>query len=108
MRSGAEAAGVRRMADAVQYQDGAVVSRPLLKKETGSVTLFAFDRSQSLSEHTTPADALVHVLEGEAEVRISGVPHRLTEGDMIVLPADQPHAVEAVRRFKMVLTLIRR
>ena len=99
---------VRRVVDLVSYQDGAVVSRIVVKRETGSVTLFAFDAGQELSEHTAPYDALVQVLEGEAAITIAGRPHRLGAGDMIVLPAHQPHALQAVSRFKMLLTMIRR
>jgi quercetin dioxygenase-like cupin family protein len=95
------------LVDLVAYQDGAVVSRTILKKGTGSVTLFAFDAGQGLSEHTVPYEALVCVLEGEAEVAIAGVAHRLSQGDAVVLPANRPHALLAVRRFKMMLTMIR-
>ena len=91
----------------MQYQAGAVVSREILKKKTGTVTLFAFDEGQGLSEHTAPFDALVHLLEGEAEILISGAPHVLKAGDMIVMPAGQPHALKALTPFKMMLTMIR-
>jgi quercetin dioxygenase-like cupin family protein len=91
----------------VEYQDGAVVSREVLKKPTGSVTIFAFDEGQGLSEHTAPFDALVFVLEGEAEITISGKPHRLNGGEMILMPAREPHALKALRRFKMILTMIK-
>ncbi len=91
----------------VDYQSGAVVSKTLLNKGKGSVTLFAFDQDQALSEHTVPHDALVQLLDGEAEVTISGTLHWLKQGDMIVLPANEPHAVRATKRFKMVLTMIR-
>jgi quercetin dioxygenase-like cupin family protein len=94
-------------ATVVSYQAGSIVSREILKKKTGTVTLFAFEAGQGLSEHTAPFDALVHVLEGEAEISIAGQPHRLKGGDMIIMPANQPHAVHAVQRFKMVLTMIR-
>lgn len=96
-----------RLVDLVGYQDGAVVSREILKKKTGTVTVFAFDEGQGLTEHTTPFDALAHVIEGEAEITISGKPFRLKEGDAVIMPANQPHAVAAVKRFKMVLTMIR-
>lgn len=89
------------------YQDGAVVSRTLVKAEKGTVTLFAFDAGQGLSEHTAPFDALVQVLEGTAEVTIAGVGHRLTAGQAILMPAGQPHALQASARFKMLLTMIR-
>jgi quercetin dioxygenase-like cupin family protein len=96
------------MADLVAYQEGSVVSRQITKTEAGNVTLFAFDRDQELSEHTTPFDALVQVLEGEAEIRISGTPFHLKAGDAIIMPADEPHALKAVQRFKMLLTMIRK
>jgi len=89
------------------YQDGAVVSRQITRAEAGNVTLFAFDLDQGLSEHTAPFDALVHVLEGEAEVMISGRPYLLKAGDAIIMPASQPHALKALTRFKMLLTMIR-
>jgi quercetin dioxygenase-like cupin family protein len=91
----------------VEYQDGSVVSRTLIKKPTGTVTLFAFDEGQSLSEHTTPYDALVQVLDGSAEFRIGGEPHTVARGEAIILPAGVPHAVQARERFKMLLTMIR-
>jgi len=96
-----------RAPELVSYQDGSVVSREIVKKPTGSVTLFAFDEGQGLSEHTAPFDALVQVVEGETEIMISGQPHRLLEGEMILMPAGQPHALKALKRFKMILTMIR-
>jgi quercetin dioxygenase-like cupin family protein len=96
-----------RVVDLVSYQDGSVVSRIILKRETGNVTLFAFDAGQELSEHTTPYDALVQVVDGEAAITIAGQPHRLRAGDVIIMPANQPHALKAVSRFKMLLTMIR-
>jgi quercetin dioxygenase-like cupin family protein len=99
--------GVCTLGDLVQYQDGAIVSRQILKRDSGSVTLFAFDRAQELSEHTTPYDALVVVVDGEAEIAIDGRPHRVTQGEMIVMPANHPHALKAVARFKMALTMLR-
>lgn len=104
---GLPGAQVARTAEFVGYQDGAVVSREIIKKPTGSVTLFAFDEGEGLSEHTAPFDALVQVLEGEAEIRISGQPHRVQAGEMILLPVGQPHALKAIQRFKMMLTMIR-
>lgn len=95
------------LADLVAYQDGAVVSRQIVKADAGNVTLFAFDAGQALSEHTAPFDALVHVLDGDAEVRIAGVPHTLAAGDAIIMPAHVPHALRAVTRFRMLLTMIR-
>ena len=91
----------------VNYQDGSVVSREIVKKPAGTVTVFAFDEGQGLSEHTAPFDALVQVLEGEAEITIAGKPHRVQSGEMILMPANQPHALKALKRYKMILTLIR-
>jgi quercetin dioxygenase-like cupin family protein len=91
----------------VDYQTGAVVSRQITKAEAGNVTLFAFDLGQELSEHTAPYDALVHVLEGEVEIRISGKPFVLKAGDAIIMPANDPHALKAITKFKMLLTMIR-
>jgi quercetin dioxygenase-like cupin family protein len=91
----------------IEYQEGAVVSRTLIKKEKGTVTLFAFDQGQALSEHTVPHDALVYLLDGEAEITISGKAHRLKEGETILMPGNEVHAVTAIGRFKMVLTMIR-
>ncbi len=96
-----------RISDLIAYQDGAIVSRIVIKKEAGNVTLFAFDAAQELSEHTTAYDALLQVVDGEAEITIAGTAHRLRAGDMIIMPAHQPHAVKAVSRFKMLLTMIR-
>lgn len=95
------------LAGLVDYQDGSVVSRVVLKGGTGSVTLFAFDRGQALSEHTTPFDALVEVIEGQVEITIAGEAHTLEAGQIILMPADVPHAVKAVQRFKMLLTMLR-
>jgi len=93
--------------DLISYQESAVVSRQIVKAETGNVTLFAFDLGQELSEHTAPFDALVHVLDGEVEIRISGNPFTLKTGEAIVMPANEPHAVKALKKFKMLLTMIR-
>jgi quercetin dioxygenase-like cupin family protein len=103
----ADQPAVNRVVDMVAYQDGAVVSRIVVKRETGNVTLFAFDAGQELSEHTAPFDALVHVVEGDVTVTISGRPYRLGAGDMILMPAHEPHALKALARFKMLLTMIR-
>jgi quercetin dioxygenase-like cupin family protein len=94
-------------AGAVAYADGAVVSKTLLKTDGGTITLFAFDRGQGLSEHTAPFDAVVYILEGAAEITIGGDPASVTDGQMLVMPADIPHAVHAVERFKMLLVMIR-
>ena len=93
--------------DMVGYQDGAVVSKTLVDKKTGTVTLFAFAQGQGLSEHTAPFDALVQVLEGEVEIRISGKEFHLEPGEIIVMPASEPHALKAIKQFKMLLTMIR-
>ena len=91
----------------VSYQDGSIVSREIVKKPTGTVTAFAFDQGQGLSEHTAPFDALVQVLEGEAEITLAGKPHQVQGGQMILMPANVPHALKALSRFKMILTMIR-
>jgi quercetin dioxygenase-like cupin family protein len=95
------------MADLAAYQAGSVVSRVILKKGTGNVTVFAFDRGQGLSEHTTPFDALVQILDGRAEIIVGGTPYDLRAGEMILMPATVPHALKANERFKMTLTMIR-
>jgi len=89
------------------YQDGAVVSRTVLKRGGGTVTMFAFDEGQSLSEHTAPFDAIAHVLEGEALITIAGAPLIVAAGEIVLMPANQPHAVAAPKRFKMLLTMLR-
>lgn len=94
-------------ADLIKYQRGAVVSRTVTDKKAGLVTLFSFDKGQGLREHTAPFDALVHVIDGEAEIAISGKPFRLKKGEMIIMPANEPHALTAVRKFKMILTMIK-
>ena len=101
------AARVLHTADLVAYQEGAVVSRTLINQKTGTVTLFAFDAGQELSEHTAPYDALVQVLAGETEITIAGQPYQLKTGDAIIMPANDPHAVKALTQFKMLLTMIR-
>ena len=91
----------------VGYQADAIVSKEVIKKENGTVTLFAFDKAQGLSEHTAPFDALVYVFDGEAEVFISGKPFCLRAGEMIIMPANKPHALKAKEPFKMLLVMIR-
>ena len=98
---------VLNMAGLVDYQKGAVVSRQIINKQTGTVTVFAFDRGEGLSEHTAPFDALVQILDGEAEVTIAGKPNKLAAGEMIVMPAGQRHSLKALARFKMALVMIR-
>ncbi|NWG33346.1 MAG: cupin domain-containing protein [Chloroflexi bacterium] len=99
---------VLHLADLVAYNEGSVVSRQIARATGGNVTIFAFDKDQELSEHTAPFDALVHLLDGAAEVRISGKPYHLKTGDAIILPADEPHALRALTRVKMLLTMIRK
>ena len=100
-------AEVVRFLDLVNYQEGAVVSRTLVNRTTGTVTLFAFDDGQGLSEHTAPFDALAYLLEGEAEITVSGKPLRTRAGEAVLMPAHQPHSLKALSRFKMLLTMIR-
>ncbi len=99
---------ILHMNELVTYQEGSVVSRQITKVDAGNVTLFAFDQDQELSEHTAPFHALAHILEGEAEIRISGKPFHLKAGDAIIMPADEPHALKAISQFKMLLTMIRK
>ena len=99
--------GVLKLAESASYQQGSIVSRQIISRKTGTVTLFAFDQGQELSEHTAPYDAMVYVLDGEAHIRIAGRPFVLQPGDMINMPANQPHAVKAEQRFKMLLIMIR-
>lgn len=96
-----------RLVDLIEYQDGSVVSREIISKKTGTVTLFAFDEGQGLSEHTAPFDALVYLFDGEAEIIISGKPFHLKEGEMIIMPANESHALKVVKKFKMLLIMIR-
>lgn len=93
--------------DLIDYQDGAVVSREIIRKETGTVTIFAFDKGEGLSEHTAPFDAMVQVIDGKAEIIISGNKNLVEAGEMIIMPANDPHALNAVERFKMILTMVR-
>ncbi len=93
--------------DAIQYQEDAVVSRELIQKTTGTVTLFAFDKHQGLREHTAPYDALVMITDGQAEITVSGVIYELKAGDMLLMPANSLHAIKAIEPFKMVLTMIK-
>ena len=96
-----------RLTDLVSYQEGAVVSRTLIHRLTGTVTLFAFDEGQGLIEHTAPFDAMAHLLEGEAEIVVSGKPLPTKTGEAVLMPANQPHSLKALTRFKMLLTMIR-
>ena len=98
---------ILELVELVEYQAGSVVSREIVKGETGSFTVFAFDKGEGLSEHTAPFDALVQVLEGEVEISISGKPLNLGTVESIIMPANQPHSLKAIKKFKMLLTLIR-
>ncbi|OIN99532.1 MAG: cupin domain-containing protein [Elusimicrobia bacterium CG_4_10_14_0_2_um_filter_56_8] len=93
--------------DLVKYDKGAVVSRTILQKKTGTVTIFSFDKGQGLSEHTAPFDAMVEILDGEAEIFIAGKPHKVKAGEFIIMPANKPHSLKAVKKFKMALVMIR-
>lgn len=106
-QSAVKAAEVRQLVDLLQYQDSSIVSRVLLKNKGGTVTLFAFDAGEGLSEHTAPFDALVVVTDGNAEVEIAGESFRVWQGETIILPANRPHAIKATTKFKMLLIMIR-
>jgi len=95
------------LAGLVEYQEGAVVSRTLVKKESGTVTLFAFDEGQGLSEHTAPFDALVYAIDGKVKMTIDGKPFELSAGEATIMPANKSHALQAIGRFKMMLVMIR-
>jgi len=99
---------VKNLSDLVKYQENAVVSSEIIKKDAGTVTVFAFDKGQGLSEHTAPFDALVNIIDGRAEVSISGKPFTLKEGEMIIMPANKPHSLKAVEKFKMLLVMIKK
>ena len=96
-----------KLNEMIAYQDGAVVSREILRKKTGTVTVFAFDKGQGLSEHTAPFDATVLCLDGELEATIDGTPMKVQVGEMLIMPADKPHSIKAVEKFKMLLIMIR-
>ncbi len=98
---------VLNLSEMVSYQEGSVVSKEIIKKQTGTVTLFAFDQGQGLSEHTAPFDALVNIIDGQAEVTISGKLFIVKEGEVIIMPANKPHSLKAVERFKMLLVMIK-
>lgn len=96
-----------KVEDLIDYQENAVVSREIIRKETGTVTIFAFDKGEGLSEHTAPFDAMVQVVDGTAEITISGSKNIVNNGELIIMPANEPHALKAIERYKMVLTMIR-
>ena len=98
---------VLKTADLIEYQDGSVVSREIIRKDTGTVTIFAFDKGEGLSEHTAPFDAMVQIIDGKAEITISGNKNVLEAGEMIIMPANEPHALTALEKYKMVLPMIR-
>jgi len=98
---------VKDLINMVDYQAGSVVSKTLIDKKTGTVTLFAFDAGQGLSEHTAPFDALAQIIDGEADISISGRPFHLSQGQLIIMPANEPHALKATKRFKMMLVMIK-
>ncbi len=98
---------VTNLNELIEYQDDAVVSKTLIKKEKGTITVFAFDKGQGLSEHTAPFDALVQVFDGQADIVIAGKSHITKAGEMIIMPASVPHALKAIEKFKMILVMIR-
>ena len=111
-KENSEAAGnlasqVARLSEMISYQLDSVVSRTIIDKKVGTITLFAFDSGQGLSEHTAPYDAFVFILDGEVEISISGKPIRLKEGEMTIMPANKPHALSALSKFKMLLVMIK-
>jgi len=98
---------VLNLKDLIGYQDGTIASRMIINQKTGSITLFSFDEDEGLSEHTAPFDAVVTILDGECEVWVAGVTSTMKEGETIIFPANVPHALSAITRFKMMLTMIR-
>ena len=100
-------ASVLNLKQSVDYSEGGIVSKQVVKNNSGNLTLFSFDKGQGLSQHTAPFDAVVQILDGEAEVVLDGVPHLLKEGETIIMPVNVPHALNAVERFKMLLTMIK-
>lgn len=99
---------VKNLSGLVRYQENAIVSSEIIKKDVGTVTLFAFDKNQGLSEHTTPFDALVHIIDGQVEITISGKPFIVKVGEMIIMPASKPHSLKALEKFKMLLVMIKK
>ena len=98
---------IEKLEDLVVYQPGSVISRTIINKDTGTVTLFAFDKGQGLSEHTAPFDAMVHILDGEVEINIAGEKFNLKKDEMIIMPANKPHSLKATDKFKMLLIMIK-
>jgi len=99
---------VKNLSDLVKYQENTVVSSEIIKKDTGIITVFAFDKGQGLSEHSAPFDALVNIIDGQAEVTISGQMFTVKEGEMIIMPANKPHSIKALEKFKMLLVMIKK
>jgi len=102
-----EVASIENLNNLIEYQEGSVVSRTLIDKRVGTVTLFAFDKGEGLSEHTTPYDALVYIFDGEAEITINGKPYHLKKDQMLIMPANDPHALRAIEKYKMMLIMIK-
>ncbi len=98
----------RKLSGLVSYQRGTIVSREIINKKTGTVTVFAFDKGEGLSEHTAPFDAMVYILDGEAKIFISGKPHPVKKDEMIIMPANKPHSLKAIKRFKMLLIMVKK
>ncbi len=98
---------VENLREMIEYQEGSVVSKTIIDKQTGTVTLFAFGKGEGLSEHTAPFDAMVYIIDGQAEVTISDNQNRLKAGEMIIMPANEPHALKAPEQFKMMLVMIK-
>ena len=102
-----EKAKIFNFSDSIEYSDGGIVSKSVLKKQTGNISLFSFDKGEALSEHTAPFDAMIQVVDGRGEITIGGKPYILERGETIIMPANISHSVKAVEKFKMVLTMIR-
>ncbi len=102
-----EKAKIFNFSDSIEYSDGGIVSKSVLKKQTGNISLFSFDKGEALSEHTAPFDAMIQVVDGRGEITIGGKPYILESGETIIMPANISHSVKAVEKFKMVLTMIR-
>lgn len=102
-----EKGSILNLPELIDYSNGGIISKQVLKNNSGNITLFSFDKEQGLSEHTAPFDAMVQVLDGEVEIRIGGKPHLLKKGETIIMPANVPHALKAIERFKMLLTMIK-
>lgn len=98
---------VHELVNLVNYQDGSIVSKEIIRNDKGTVSFFAFDKGQGLSEHTAPFDAMVYVFDGKAEITIEGKPHRLKSGEMIIMPANKPHALKAIEQFKIMLVMVK-